>query len=121
MRLKKAIIIIENNNSTNARWLQALDGNVKSRTKESIIVCSSLKIAEKLFSAPRLRILQAIISEKPESIKQLAKMIKKDFKNVYNDVIFLSDLGLVELIEQRTPKALKPIPKFSGLELKLAA
>ncbi len=121
MRLKKAIIIIENNDSTNARWLQALDGNVKAKTKESIIVCSSFKIAEKLFSAPRLNILQTIISEKPESIKQLAKMLKKDFKNVYNDVIFLSDLGLLELIEQGIPKALKPIPKYSGLELKLAA
>lgn len=121
MRLKKAIIIIENNKSTTDRWVQALDGNVKAKTKESIIICSSFKIAEKLFSAPRLNILQAIISEKPESIKQLAKMVKKNFKNVYNDVIFLSDLGLIDLIEQGVPKALKPVPKYSGLELKLAA
>ena len=48
-------------------------------------------------------------------------MINKDFKNVYNDVIFLSNLGLIELIGQGTPKALKPIPKYNGLELKLAA
>jgi len=121
MRLKKAVIIIENNNSTNARWLQALDGNVTAKKKDSIIVCSSFKIAAKLFSARRLTILQTIISEKPESIRQLAKIIKKDFKNVYNDVIFLSDLGLIELIEQGTPKSLKPISKYSGLELKLAA
>jgi hypothetical protein len=35
--------------------------------------------------------------------------------------MFLADLDLIELVEHGAQKALKPVPKYSGLELKLAA
>jgi predicted transcriptional regulator len=121
MKLKRAIVVVESTQLTNKRWIKALEGKLTIKSKESVIICSSFKIAEKLFSAPRLNILRAIINQKPESIKQLAKLLGKDFKNVYNDVMFLADLGLIELVEKGSPKAIKLIPKFNELELKLAA
>ena len=47
--------------------------------------------------------------------------MRKDFKNVYLDVKFLADLGLVELREEGPKKTLVPIAKFDGIELALAA
>lgn len=120
MKLKKAIVMIENDQTTNKRWLKALEGGVTVKPKEGVIICSSFKIAEKLFSAPRLKILRAVIDQRPDSIKQLAKLLEKDFKNVYNDVMFLADLGLIELVEKGPTKATKIVPKFNELELKLA-
>jgi len=121
MKLKRAIVVVESTRSTNDRWIKALEDKLAIKSKESVIICSSFKIAEKLFSAPRLNILKTIINQKPESIKQLAKLLGKDFKNVYNDVMFLADLGLIELVEKGSPKAIKLVPKFNELELKLAA
>ena len=120
MKLKKALIIIEDHKETSKRWLKALKGKTVDK-KENVIICSDVKVAEKLFSAPRLNILMTIISKEPASIKKLAEYMEKDFKNIYNDVMFLSDLGIIELVEHGKQKALKPIPKYSGLEIKLAA
>ena len=121
MKLKKAIVVVEKTHVTSKRWIKALEGKIAIKSKESVIICSSFKIAEKLFSEPRLSILRAIINQKPDSIKQLAKLLGKDFKNVYNDVMFLADLGLIELVEKGPPKAIKIIPKFNELKLKIAA
>src|SRR5438445_689876 len=47
--------------------------------------------------------------------------VKKDFKNVYSDVRFLADLGLIELREEGPHKTLVPVARFSRIELPLAA
>ena len=113
--------MIEKSGDTKKRWEKALSGKVQNKSQGNTIICSDLKIAEKVFSEPRLEILKTIVIEHPTSIKQLAKLLQRDFKNVYNDVIFLSDLGLVELVEHGTRKSLMPIPKYESLELDLAA
>ena len=66
-------------------------------------------------------ILTSIAALKPKSISALAKSMKKDFKNVYSDVKFHADLGLVELREEGRRKTLVPIAKFNGIELALVA
>ena len=69
-----------------------------------------------------MEILRAIITQKPESIYDLAKIVNRDFKNVYSDVQFLNNLGLIKLKETGSPrKGLMPIAKFSGVEFDLAA
>ncbi|MBN1115023.1 MAG: hypothetical protein JXA66_06750 [Oligoflexia bacterium] len=121
MKLQKAVIMIEKSSDTKKRWEKALSGKTQNTAKQNVIICSNLKMAEKLFSEPRLEILKTIVSKHPESIKQLARLLQRDFKNVYNDVIFLSDLGLLELVEHGPQKSLMPVPKYESLELDLAA
>ena len=62
-----------------------------------------------------------ITSLKPKSISALARAMRKDFKNVYSDVKFLADLGLLELREEGLRKTLVPVAKFEGIEFALAA
>ena len=44
-------------------------------------------------------------------------MVKRDFKNVYNDIKLLQELGLVELEERGARKSTVPRAKFSELVL----
>jgi predicted transcriptional regulator len=49
-------------------------------------------------------------------------MLNRDFKNVHSDVQFLNDVGLIKLKETgNNRKGLKPIAKYSGIELDLVA
>ena len=81
----------------------------------------SWEVLGKLLSPPRLQILAMIPHLKPHSIAQLAKLMKKDFKNVHSDVKFLADLGLIELREEGLRKTLVPIARFNEIDLPLAA
>jgi predicted transcriptional regulator len=50
----------------------------------------------------------------------VARSLKRDFKNVYSDVMSLADLGLIEL-KVEGGKTLTPIVRFSGIEVDLGA
>ena len=69
----------------------------------------------------RLQILTIIPALKPTSISELAKAMKKDFKNIHSDLTFIADIGLIELREKDPRKTLGPIAKFDDIELALAA
>ena len=75
----------------------------------------------KVLSAPRLQILSAISRLKPRSIVHLARLLEKDFKNVYSDVRFLADLGFIVLKDKGGTRALMPVAKFCEIEFPLAA
>ena len=121
MKLKKVKIVVEALEKTNERWVAALKGKTHSKPGEETISVSSWEVLGRILSPPRLQILTVIPALKPKSISALAKAMKKDFKNVYSDVKFLADLGLVELREEGPKKTLVPIAKFYGIELALAA
>lgn len=121
MKLKKVRIVVETVDRTETRWLAAMRGTAKSNKNEEVITVGSWDILGRVFSPPRLQILTAIPLLKPKSISALAKAIKKDFKNVYSDVMFLADLGLIDLREEGARKTVAPVAKFSEIEFALAA
>lgn len=121
MKLKKVKIVVESFEKTNARWRKALQGKLKPKKIEELITVSDWDILGRVLSPPRLQILTMIPVLKPKSIAALARAMKKDFKNVYSDVKFLAELGLIELKEEGRRKTLVPLAKFSEIELSLAA
>ncbi|MCM2278159.1 MAG: hypothetical protein NDJ89_08790 [Oligoflexia bacterium] len=121
MKLKKVRIVVEPIETTNERSLAALKGKATSKPGEETISVSSWEVLGRILSPPRLQILTVIPALKPKSISALAKAMKKDFKNVYSDVKFLADLGIVDLRETGPKKTLVPVAKFDGIELALAA
>jgi len=50
----------------------------------------------RLLTPKRLNILVTILRDSPGSITELAKLMKRDLKNVSNDLGVLHQLGLVE-------------------------
>ncbi len=57
----------------------------------------SIGAMRKVLTEERLRVLRAIKKEHPESVYELAKKLKRDVKNTFNDVQFLAEAGLLEL------------------------
>jgi len=121
MKLKTAKIIVESFDETNTRWKKALKGKAKTNSREEIITVPSWEVLGRLISPHRLQILAFIPILKPKSIADLARALKRDFKNVHSDVKFLSDIGLIDLREEGTRKTLVPVAKFSEIELPLVA
>lgn len=122
MKLKKAKIVIRSLSDIKKEWKTALKGQTKSVQKNDEIIFANLETASKVMSRARIEILQSIIKFKPQSIYELAKILEKDFKNVYTDVKFLCDVGLIELQETEDARnGLRPVARFSGIELDWAA
>ena len=122
MKPKKAKLVIKSLDEVKQEWVAALKGKTKSITGANVIVVTNLETIAKIFSKPRMEILQAIITKKPQSIYELAKILNRDFKNVYSDVQFLNDVGLIKLKETGdNRKGLQPIAKYSGVEFDLVA
>lgn len=122
MKLKKAKIVIKSVDTIKEEWKDALKGNKKSIQKDNELVFTGPETVAKVFSKTRLEILLTIINQDPRSIYDVAKILKRDFKNVHSDIKFLEEVGLIELQETNDARnGLRPIAKFSGIELNLAA
>jgi predicted transcriptional regulator len=71
---------------------------------------ADVETARAIFTESRMTIIQLLKSKEPGSIYALAKLLKRDFKNVYDDVIFLNQLGILKIEESTTGrKRKKPI------------
>jgi predicted transcriptional regulator len=46
----------------------------------------------------RMDLLEAIRRTRPHSVRELAMSVKRNYKNVYDDIQALCDVGLVELV-----------------------
>ena len=69
----------------------------------------------------RLEVLHVIKREKPSSVYALAKLLKRDVKNVTQDLEYLKQIGLVE-IRRTKEKQERNIPevKYDKIDLQIA-
>jgi predicted transcriptional regulator len=65
--------------------------------KHKGVYFENLDTMRKVLTEERLRILKTIKTNNPQSIYELAKLIRRDIKNTFNDVQFLAQVGLIEL------------------------
>jgi predicted transcriptional regulator len=65
--------------------------------KHKGVYFENLDTMRKVLTEERLRVLKTIKTNNPQSIYELAKLIKRDIKNTFNDVQFLAQVGLIEL------------------------
>ncbi len=67
----------------------------------STLSFESLKTMRMFITDERLKILKVVRKYRPESIYELAKILKRDTKNVSDDVHYLSELGLLDIKESK--------------------
>ncbi len=121
MKLKKVHIQIRPIKDVKAEWRSALHGEIKAIRKPDTLVFTSLTAVAKILSPVRLELLGAIIKHKPDSISSLARIIGRDFKNIYADVHLLSAVGILELRSVGKRDSVRPVALYSGIELDLVA
>jgi predicted transcriptional regulator len=66
-------------------------------SKHEGLYFENLKAMRKVLTENRLKILKTVKKEHPSSIYELAKLLKRDVKNTFDDIQFLADVGLIEL------------------------
>ncbi|MEK6897848.1 MAG: hypothetical protein AABX28_00655 [Nanoarchaeota archaeon] len=72
---------------------------------------SGILALRQLLSNEKARILHTIKTQKPGSIYQLAKILKRGFKSVNDDIKLLERFGFIELTEERTKNRIRHRPE----------
>src|SRR3989344_5319 len=81
----------------------------------------SLSALRRLLSNEKARLLHIIKVKSPSSIYGLAKILKRDFKSVSEDIKLLQRFGFIDMISEKTGKRerLKPILVIDSLHIDL--
>ena len=87
------------------------------------IYVTSIEAARNLLTPNRLALLRAVRSGRPGSIYELAKMVRRDLKNVQDDLRLLETYGLIRMADATRPgkrRVRVPQAVFDQIELKIA-
>ncbi len=60
-----------------------------------------------VFTRKRLELIRAIMNNEPNSIRDLAKLVQRNIKNVFEDLQILNDYKIISFVEQGRRK--KPV------------
>lgn len=63
----------------------------------------------------RMELMDYISKKNPKSVKDLAKELNRDYKNVYDDLLALQRFHLIEFIREGKNK--RPVAKLSAIEV----
>ncbi len=82
----------------------------------------SLDAVRNFLTEKRLELWRMIRDQEPKSLTDLAKMARRDYKDVHQDVSILVEVGLVDLRKPKDAKtrALKPVSIVDALEFRVA-
>lgn len=96
-----------------AGFWKAVDTGKKSIQPKNLMVANSIKTILTAVSEPRLEIFYTLVEKKPNSLKELAKLLNKDYANVWRDCQALSSLGIIKL--KKEGKEIKPIALYERI------
>lgn len=100
---------------TKIRYAQINPSNkgfiAKFFSKDTEYNTSDVELLRQALSNQKSRILYTLKTKKPNSIYQLAKILKRDFKSVYKDLKFLERIGFIDFYSEKKGKrvSLKPL------------
>jgi predicted transcriptional regulator len=90
-------------------------------TRREGVYFTSIEAARNLLTPSRLAVLRAVRTKRPRSIYELAKTLKRDFKNVQEDLRILERYGLVRVAKSRgSRRARVPEALFGEIALRIA-
>jgi predicted transcriptional regulator len=103
-----------------AQAAKALERGERVSKKEGLYF-TDLRAFRRAITDQRLAILRAIKANDPGSVYELAKILKRDVKNVSVDLRILEELGLVDLRKTKTPRGkVKPMVAYVAINLDIA-
>lgn len=80
----------------------------------------NINALRKALTPLRLEILMTIREKKPNSIYDLAKMLKKDVSNIYDHVMYLAENGFIELEKKRDGREnTVPIVRYDEIDIRI--
>src|SRR3990172_6485025 len=95
--------------------------NGKAVKKERGVYFENLETMRKILTDRRLAILKVIKDKKPSSVYQLAQILKRDLKNVNEDLRILEQSGLVSLKKSKKDRErITPTVNYDAIQLNIA-
>ena len=73
----------------------------------------------RLLSPKNLELLEVVFEHEPESIREAAELVDRDYKQVHRNLSELEDIGVIEFEGGGTGQAKKPKFAYDGLEIDL--
>ncbi len=120
MKLKDVEIIVmsdeEYGEHLNQLFERVRRGEMHEPEPQKIIARTAEDIG-KILTRERLRLLSIIREKKPESISELARMLKRRESNVHNDLTFLEGVGLLEFKEGKNHVRRVPVVDYDALHI----
>lgn len=120
MKVRKIKIGIKDLNTALMEFAQkaeAIERGEKVKKHEGVYF-TSFEVFRKAFTPKRLELLHTIKAMQPSSIHELARMAKRDVKNVAEDVKYLEQIGLIEKKENKRKTA--PVITYDRIALEIA-
>lgn len=117
MKNKRVLLMVEPSRNAMNRAFSALKRPSKKMAGVEVISFPDFETLGRVITGARLQLLKAIRVEKPQSIQALAKVVRRNFKNVYEDVRLLAEFSLIDLKESGPRRAAIPQAKFSEIVL----
>ncbi len=117
MKGKRVLLVVEPQKQAMDRVFTTMKKPTRKSASTIIISFPDFETLGRVITGARLELLSAIRVHKPKSIQELARLVKRDFKNVYQDVRLLADFGLIEIEEGGPRRASTPKAKFTELVL----
>ena len=71
----------------------------------------------RLLSQKNLELLEAVFEHEPESIREAAELVDRDYKQVHRNLSELEDIGVIEFEGGGSGRAKKPVLAYDGLEI----
>ncbi|NHX36785.1 MULTISPECIES: HVO_A0114 family putative DNA-binding protein [Halolamina] len=71
----------------------------------------------RLLSPKNLELLEAISEHEPDSIREAADLVDRDYKQVHRNLTELEDIGVIEFTSGGSGQAKTPTLSYDGLEI----
>ena len=84
-----------------AETVKSVAAGKKVRPKGHRLFFTSPEALRRFLTPKRLELIRLVRKRRPSSINQLAVLAHRDFKRVYEDIMSLSEAGLVDLAKDK--------------------
>lgn len=94
------------------KWIDEIE---KQHREEVLLIEKQMRMFEAL-TKKRIELIRAVMNSEPNSIRDLANIVDRDVKNVFNDLKILKKMKIVRFVKHgrcSKPKVIKKIIIFS--------
>lgn len=89
-----------------------------NEVKDVEVSFESIKAVKKALTIKRIQLLRVIKHKHPKSLRELSRMLRRDIKNVSEDIRILQQVGLVSI--EKKGKSFMPQVRFDEIDLRVA-
>ncbi len=122
MRVKNIKLGVRSLDTAFADWAKTFDKvqQGKKVEKSQGIYFTSLEAMRKVLTEKRLELLHVIKDQQPDSVYELSKIVKRDLKNINDDLELLKNIGLVSMSKTRKGRRrITPRVNYDKIQLEI--